>query len=388
MFVFKSLVAFLTFTLVVAIPHGSHSDVFNHRVRAVKARTCKPDQAKNGTAVVPTVPATATPSPASAQNLHAEPSSSSKHSSSSSNSVKTHSSSSSTSAHPTATKSSTSVVGGALAALAPLGYSQSTGWSTSPSSPDPLPLSDATFKPRNLLQGLPWSYSHRPDGQPAIQVNYPKGSYNFQHEPRGGISWYSSGPGNVDISKAKELVLGYVVYLKEGFNPVKGGKLPGLYGGNDGAGAVSCSGGSRNDACFSVRLMWRGGAAGEAYTYLPPSFKANDRVCDIAPFSDCNPTYGASVGRGAFDFAIGAPTAVSMRVRLNDVGQQNGEFEIFANGKSVISADGLVLRNSKAATFGGLMTQSFFGGSSPDFAAVKDETMWLSDFTMQISEYL
>lgn len=146
----------------------------------------------------------------------------------------------------------------------------------------------------------------------------------------------------------------------------------------------------------------------EAYTYLPSSFSANERVCNIPPFSDCNPTYGASVGRGAAYFTPGVPMSVAMRVRLNDAGQQNGEFEIFANGKSVISADGLVLRDSGAGLFRGVMAQSFFGGTSPssflvpvanhnfyylpgstpDFASTKDQTAYFRDLTVSITEFL
>ena len=138
-------------------------------------------------------------------------------------------------------------------------------------------------------------------------------------------------------------------------------------GGDDGAGSTSCSGGSRNDACFSVRTMFRPGGAGEIYTYLPPSSKANDRVCNIAPESDCNPTYGASVGRGAFKFTPGQRMNVAIRVLLNDAGKENGEIELFANGKSVISADGLVLSTSGKGVFGGIMAQTFFGGKLISF---------------------
>jgi hypothetical protein len=52
-------------------------------------------------------------------------------------------------------------------------------------------------------------------------------------------------------------------------------------GGDDFEGSISCSGGSRNDKCFSARIMWRTDGAGEMYTYLPPSFEANERVCDV-----------------------------------------------------------------------------------------------------------
>lgn len=163
-------------------------------------------------------------------------------------------------------------------------------------------------------------------------------------------------------------------------------------GGDSAAEAVGCSGGSRSSACFSARLMWRTAGAGELYTYLPPytesQFTANNRVCNVAPLSECNPTYGASVGRGSFKFATGAWTTISERVRLNDVGKANGELELFANGVSVISVTGLILRDNAAGRFRGMQMQTFFGGSSVDFASPKDQDLYFSDFSVSITESL
>jgi hypothetical protein len=108
--------------------------------------------------------------------------------------------------------------------------------------------------------------------------------------------------------------------------------------------------------------MWRSEGAGEFYTYLPPSFQANTKVCNIAPLSTCNPTYGASVGRGSFKFTAGVRTTVTQRVRLNDVGQANGELQLFVGGKSVIDITGLVLRSSDQGRIRGIQMQTFFGG--------------------------
>jgi hypothetical protein len=108
--------------------------------------------------------------------------------------------------------------------------------------------------------------------------------------------------------------------------------------------------------------MWRGEGEGEFYTYLPPSHDENQRVCNVKPQSDCNPTYGASVGRGAFHFATGGWTTVSERIRLNDAGKANGEIELFVNGKSVVNVDGLVLRDKSEGRFRGMQMQTFFGG--------------------------
>jgi len=112
--------------------------------------------------------------------------------------------------------------------------------------------------------------------------------------------------------------------------------------------------------------MWRTKGEGELYTYLPspsnPGFEANEKLCHVAPSSDCNPTYGASVGRGAFGFKSGQWNTVSQRVRLNAVGQSNGELQLFVNGESVINVKGLKFRDNAQGRFRGIQAQTFFGG--------------------------
>jgi hypothetical protein len=51
-----------------------------------------------------------------------------------------------------------------------------------------------------------------------------------------------------------------------------------------------------------------------------------------------------------------------MRVKLNDVGKENGELELWANGKSMFVVDGLVIRNSEDGLVWGDQMQTFFGG--------------------------
>jgi len=223
-------------------------------------------------------------------------------------------------------------------------------------------------------------------------VIYPEGSYIPSASPQGGLSFYAPGPDSLDMTTAKTLTLGYSVFFEEGFDFNMGGKLPGLYGGDDAETAVSCSGGRRSTGCYSSRLMWRTDGMGEMYTYLPDyeveGFEANKNVCDIAPFSTCNPTYGASVGRGSFTFPTGAWTTVSQRVQLNDVGQANGELELWVNGESVIKASGLILRDSAEGKHRGIMMQTFFGGSDSSWASPKTQNTYFSDFSVAILELL
>ncbi|KAG6826809.1 hypothetical protein H0H92_014343 [Tricholoma furcatifolium] len=268
----------------------------------------------------------------------------------------------------------------------------SSSWTTSPKDSSALALSDATLRPTKVDSSLTHSYVNAPDGKLSMQAHYPEGSYTFGHEPAGGISFYAPGPSDVDLTTAKEATFGYSVYFEEGFEFNLGGKLPGLYGGNSQEEAYTCSGGRRDGGCFSARLMWRTDGAGELYTYLPPytdsEFAANEVQCSVPPFSTCNPTYGASVGRGSFSFKAGGWTTVTERVRLNDVGQANGELELFVNGESVINVSGLILVDSSEGRMYGIQMQTFFGGSTSNYASPKTQDAYFSDFTVAITEKL
>ena len=133
-------------------------------------------------------------------------------------------------------------------------------------------------------------------------------------------------------------------------------------GGNSDAEAIGCSGGRRDNGCFSARFMWRREGAGELYTYLPPGSPENKAVCKVPPQSDCNDVFGASVGRGSFKFTPGKRTTIGQRVKLNDVGKANGELELFVDGKSMFTVPGLVLRTAESGRIRGIQMQSFFGG--------------------------
>lgn len=145
-------------------------------------------------------------------------------------------SSSATSAEPKAsgnatTSSPTSKTGSSLiSALMPVDVKTtgSSGWTTANGVSGALPLSDATLKPQKLLSALSHKYMAAPDGKLAMQAHYPKGSYTFGHGAEGGISFYSAGPSDVDLTTAKEATLGYSVMFDKDFEFQKGGKLPGL----------------------------------------------------------------------------------------------------------------------------------------------------------------
>jgi hypothetical protein len=92
----------------------------------------------------------------------------------------------------------------------------------------------------------------------AIETFYPEGSINPGNSPQGGADFYANPlPA---LTSAQNVTFGYSVFLPVDFEAVRGGKLPGLYGGKTG-----CSGGDAALDCFSTRLMWRTNNDGELY---------------------------------------------------------------------------------------------------------------------------
>jgi len=260
-------------------------------------------------------------------------------------------------------------------------------WSTAPGvASETKKLSDATLNPTHK-SSTPYTYENAPDGKLSLKATYPKGSYKPAAEPAGGFSFYAHGPSEVDLTKAKEAVFAYSVMFPEGFVWVKGGKLPGFYGGDSEEESISCSGGRRDTACFSSRMMWRSEGKGELYTYLPPGLSGNTNFCND-PASDCNPTYGASIGRGSFQFTPGEWTTMSQRLKLNDPDEANGEIEISIGGVSTINVRGVTIRHNEEGRIRGLQMQTFFGGSTTEWATPKEQNVYFSDISVGITEYL
>ncbi|OBZ75556.1 hypothetical protein A0H81_04917 [Grifola frondosa] len=335
-------------------PHGIQ--------RRCKARSVTESATSNTLIVSPTATASSASTPAVNTTSTSAHASSTQQSSTQASSTNTSSSAASSTPASSTQASSTH----ASSTSAP----DSSSWTTSSAATNALSLSDNTLRPFKLISALSHNYVTAPDGKQSMQAHYPAGSYTFGHSPQGGFSFYAPGPSSVDLTTAKEATLGYSVYFPANFDFVKGGKLPGLYG------VLLCS--------LHVAHRRRGRAV-----HVPaPTETANQAVCNVAPFSTCNDVYGASVGRGSFSFKAGTRTTISQRVRLNDIGQQNGELELFADGVSMFTVSGLVLRTSDAGRIRGIQMQTFFGGSDSSWASPTDQDTYFSDFSVAITETL
>lgn len=87
-------------------------------------------------------------------------------------------------------------------------------------------------------------------GEIVIEVGYPEGSYSGGK--KGGVS--SLPLGVFGHKKPQRAMVSYDIAFERGFDFVKGGKLPGLFGGEN---SEHCSGGQHSSACFNLRLSER-----------------------------------------------------------------------------------------------------------------------------------
>jgi hypothetical protein len=156
-------------------------------------------------------------------------------------------------------------------------------------------------------------------------------------------------------------VLRYRLRFAPGFDFVRGGKLPGLLGGNGPSGGRMPNG---QDG-FSLRLMWRERGQGEVYAYLPTSQR-----------------HGTSLLRGRWQFEPGRWHEVVQAVALNTPGRDDGRVQMWLDGRLAGQADGLRLRDVAILRLDGVFFDVFFGGNDDSWAARADTHVDFADFVV------
>jgi hypothetical protein len=192
----------------------------------------------------------------------------------------------------------------------------------------------------------------------ALRVWYPKGSSSPASSekygsPEGGMQTYLT----VDGQGQDEAYLRYWVRFPADFEFVRGGKLPGLFGG------TKVSGGEHPDGTngFSTRLMWRSGGAGEVYLYAPHES-------------------GTSLGRGNWTWPRGAWTCVEEQVVLNRPGEGDGAVTVWLDGTEVLTQRDILYRTVDQLRIEGIFFSTFFGGADPGWAPDRDQHVDFAGF--------
>jgi hypothetical protein len=192
-------------------------------------------------------------------------------------------------------------------------------------------------------------------GLHGLQAVYPKGSYDpaAAHKagaPLGGAQFRTAFTG-MGLAASSELGVRFRVLLQDNFQFVRGGKLPGLYGGTANTGGRVPTG---LDG-FSVRFVWQAEGDGALSAYLPTSGK-----------------WGTVFGLGHWRFVPGRSTDLTLYLKLNTPGVADGVIAAWADDALVVYAPDVLFRNAAELTIDGFFFSTFFGGSTPDWATPVD----------------
>ena len=212
-----------------------------------------------------------------------------------------------------------------------------------------------------------------------LKVNYPKGSYRPAKSPIGGIGFYACPKPMFPSSDYISLF--YDLYFDDNFDPVKGGKLPGLFIGEPGS-----SGGNHSTNQASTRMMWRTSKAvdeidAEVYAYIA---ETQDSSYDNIPGLVLNPTYGNSMWRGFLKFYKKKWNRVNLTIKMNTF---NGN-KANADGIIIVNVNGVEYSFNKLkytedkVDIVGFVFDTFFGGSTSDWATPVDTSIYCKNFVI------
>jgi hypothetical protein len=194
-----------------------------------------------------------------------------------------------------------------------------------------------------------------------LRVKYPAGSASPAVTRQGASSGGAQFLSTLGQLPQDRLRLRYFLRFSDGFNFVKGGKLPGFYGGDANSGGNTPNG---SDG-FSSRLMWRSNGAGEVYAYMPSS-----------------ETYGTSIGRGSWTFRPGVWHQIEQELQLNSPTRSDGWVRIWLDQTLVLEQTGLRFRSDPKLKIDGLFFSTFFGGDDRSWATPKNVHIDFADFAI------
>ncbi|MFQ3574886.1 MAG: T9SS type A sorting domain-containing protein [Cytophagales bacterium] len=175
------------------------------------------------------------------------------------------------------------------------------------------------------------------------------------------------------VNNYDELYAGYWVRFSNNFSwgtTNEGGKLPGLSGGNRCSGCQNCNGTNG----FTARLMWRPNGRGVVYLYH----------MDKAGACGDNPQL-RNPDNSNFHFQKGVWYHVAQRLKINTVGQYNGEVETFINGQTASLITGLRFVTN-ADKVNSLYFSTFHGGADASWAPTVTCHIWFDDIIISTNK--
>ncbi|WP_052481036.1 polysaccharide lyase [Gilvimarinus agarilyticus] len=212
--------------------------------------------------------------------------------------------------------------------------------------------------------------TQNPTGEHSLQVSYPKAGVG---PGQSGVQFPIEFAKQADLLPSyTALRLNYCLTFSSDFNFVLGGKLPGLMGAED---SWSRSGGNQPNGSngWTMRYMWRENGAAVIYAYLPPS--PNGRYG--------GQPWGQDIELGA-RFIPGQRHCLAQQIKINEIGQENGELTVWFDGKQILHREDMSYRltDTPAGYIGGIMFSTFHGGNTPDWAPAYLSKVWFDGLSI------
>lgn len=162
--------------------------------------------------------------------------------------------------------------------------------------------------------------------------------------------------------------ISYKVKFSPSFDFVKGGKLPGLCGGQGASGGNRANGNNG----FSARVVWRENGRMVMYVY---HVNQADQYGDQFEWKDAQ-------GKTLY-FQKDQWQNVKVFVQMNDQGQSNGIVRTYLNDKLAFEKTDFTFRTTGSFSVDRLCFETFFGGGDPDWAPKKYEKLYIKDLIIQ-----
>jgi hypothetical protein len=175
--------------------------------------------------------------------------------------------------------------------------------------------------------------------------------------PSAGGGQFYTALGASPMATSRTLSLKYQLKFPVGHDFGRGGKLPGLYGGNPGEAA----GGNHGNA-WSTRFMWRNGNQGsnmgEVYFYSPDE-----------------EGYGRDLGLGAWRY----PADDQYHTIEQFVDRTRQTITVWLDGRQVFTT---TVSGISAIDFGGIFFSTFYGGHSTEWGPAVSSEARFKNFSL------
>lgn len=188
-----------------------------------------------------------------------------------------------------------------------------------------------------------------------LRVLYPSSGVTSKQS---GVSWRIPLEGNFE-----SIYISYKVKFDKDFIFAKGGKLPGLMGGNYSSGLRRSDG----KTGFSVRMMWF--ENGRITFYVYHTNQMNDEG-DIMEWR--------SNGK-AISFQPEVWYRIGEKVVMNTPGKNDGMIYGWIDGKLCFKKTHINFRNVNKYSVDSLFFSTFFGGHTADYKSPKDQYAFFDD---------